>query len=580
MKQFLGIFLCVAMFGNSIFAISQADQNYSKAMEYIDTRGEVYLRFYADLDMKLNEQELGLMLDKAIGSEVYAYANKVGFEKFAQQDIPFEIVTPPGLAGEAPKMSSDPDDIRQWDSFPTASGYVAMMEKFAVDYPDLCVVEEYGKSVENKELLVAKISKDVGDHQKEPAFFYQGTIHGDEVVSYVLLLRLIDYLLSNYDSDDQVKNLVDNLEIYISPSGNPDGIYRGGDETVSGSARTNANGKDLNRNFPCPSLNGGINSSHSPAQVETITLIDWLEENPIAMAGDCHSGVVYVCYIWGCWSKTMVDEPWWQDISKAYVKDVRDNSPSSYWEDQSSGFCNSQGWENAYDWYEVQGERMNHASYYQDSRSLTIELSWVKKLAASQLDDHWNHNFRAFLNYMEQALYGIHGSVSDSIEGDPLEAKVTIDGHDNDNSHVFSHAPHGDFYRYIEAGTYDLTIADVDDKYFPKTVSVTVKDGEKTTCDVKLYPRVTDSKNSAVGMQKADLAVFNSGSDIVFNVPVGWEQAQLTIHDVHGKLLENVALNNSGHVQWHGNGTLGNGYYIVRLQKGTQILTQNFVFTR
>jgi carboxypeptidase D len=32
----------------------------------------------------------------------------------------------------------------------------------------------------------------------EPEFMYTSTMHGDETVGYVLMLRLIDYLLTNY----------------------------------------------------------------------------------------------------------------------------------------------------------------------------------------------------------------------------------------------------------------------------------------------------------------------------------------------------------------------------------------------
>jgi len=42
------------------------------------------------------------------------------------------------------------------------------------------------------------------------------------------MLRLADYLLENYTSDLKVKDLVDNLEIWINPLANPDGTYNSG----------------------------------------------------------------------------------------------------------------------------------------------------------------------------------------------------------------------------------------------------------------------------------------------------------------------------------------------------------------
>ncbi|MCK7536337.1 MAG: hypothetical protein MZV63_37830 [Marinilabiliales bacterium] len=85
----------------------------------------------------------------------------------------------------------------------------------------------------------------------EPEVFYTSTIHGDETAGFILMLRLADYLLKNYNTDSRVKDLVDNLEIWINPLANPDGTYRSGNYIIS-PVRFNANGYDLNRNFPDP----------------------------------------------------------------------------------------------------------------------------------------------------------------------------------------------------------------------------------------------------------------------------------------------------------------------------------------
>ncbi len=65
------------------------------------------------------------------------------------------------------------------------------------------------------------------------------------------MLHLADYLLKNYSLSGRVKNLVDNLDIWINPLANPDGTYNHGD-TINLPTRYNANGYDLNRNFPDP----------------------------------------------------------------------------------------------------------------------------------------------------------------------------------------------------------------------------------------------------------------------------------------------------------------------------------------
>ena len=71
----------------------------------------------------------------------------------------------------------------QWDKYPTYDEYLAMMSKYETDYPELCKVVEFGTSVEGRKLLVAKISDNVGEDEKEPGFLYLSTIHGNEVTN-------------------------------------------------------------------------------------------------------------------------------------------------------------------------------------------------------------------------------------------------------------------------------------------------------------------------------------------------------------------------------------------------------------
>ena len=54
-------------------------------------------------------------------------------------------------------------------------------------------------------------------------FKYVANMHGDEVVGRQMVIYLAHYLLQNYRRDRRVKQLVDNTEIYLMPSMNPDG---------------------------------------------------------------------------------------------------------------------------------------------------------------------------------------------------------------------------------------------------------------------------------------------------------------------------------------------------------------------
>ena len=114
----------------------------------------------------------------------------------------------------------------EWDTYPTYSQYDSIMQSFRTLYPDLCHLDTIGTSINGKLVLALKISDNAANDEDEPEVFYSSTIHGDETGGFVLMLRLADYLLKNYNLNTRVKNLVDNLEIWINPLANPDGTYR------------------------------------------------------------------------------------------------------------------------------------------------------------------------------------------------------------------------------------------------------------------------------------------------------------------------------------------------------------------
>lgn len=60
----------------------------------------------------------------------------------------------------------------------------------------------------------------------EVEFLYIANMHGDEVVGRQLSIYFIYHLCSNYDTNPTIKALIDNTDIHILPTMNPDGMTR------------------------------------------------------------------------------------------------------------------------------------------------------------------------------------------------------------------------------------------------------------------------------------------------------------------------------------------------------------------
>lgn len=366
-----------------------------------------------------------------------------------------------------------------WQSYPTYTQYELIMQDFASTYPSLCHLDTIGTSINGRLVLALKISDNAGTDEDEPEVFYSSTMHGDELAGFVLMLRLADYLLKNYNLNSRVKNMVDNLEIWINPLANPDGTYTSGN-TITAPTRANANGIDLNRNFPDP---------FQPLEVqqkENMDMIKFMRKHKFVISANFHSGSEVVNYPWDRWySKFHADDSWFNTISRAYADTVHVQSGTGYMTDESNGVTRGAAW------YVIYGGRQDFITYELQGREVTIELDYIKETPAAQLELLWLYNRRSFLGYLENALYGVYGLVHDAQTTAPVAARVYISGHDKDSSHVYSDTLTGKFTRFLSPGTWSLSFSAKD--YQDTTVkNVVVVAGQKTDLIIEMKSIASD----------------------------------------------------------------------------------------
>ncbi len=481
---------------------------------FFEKSGEIYFKTEIDHPDRLLKLSKIVSVDNLKGDEVFAYANREEFEAFLFLGLSYTILPKPGETGEIPRMRSKVDikNVESWDFYPTYEAYLDMMDQFALEYPDICETFSIGQSTNGRELRMLKISDNVSVREAEPQFLYTGTMHGDELAGYVLLLRLADYLLSNYGTDAEVTGMIDNIEIWINPLANPDGTFKGGNHTVFGSTRYNANNVDLNRNYPDPE--DGPHPDGKEWQPETLLFMQLANENNFVMSANTHGGAEVLNYPWDTWQHFTADNDWWVFVCREYADTVHQYAPSSYLD----GFDN--GITNGYAWYSISGGRQDYMNYFHNCREVTIELSNTKKLPESQLSGHWDWNYRSLLNYIQQCRYGVSGVVTDEGTGEPISAKVFIENHDEDNSFVYADSITGFYQRLLETETYDITFSA--DGYLPVTIqNVEVSRYTTTTLNVQL------SSGDLLAEFTASSEQISVGSEVKFTDqsfgnPVSW----------------------------------------------------------
>ena len=498
--------------------------------EILDSRGELYFKFPIELHL-LNEFSRVISIDGYRDGYCYAYANKSEFAEFRKFGIPCEPVSEYYDRKSDLLMAESLSDMFAWNRYPTYDIYCEMMQYFAETYPEICKLDTIGTTFSGYKLLAVKISDNVNDDETEPEFFLGGQMHGDELIGGIVCLRLIDKLLREYGTNQDVTNLVDNIEIFINPLSNPEGTYIARDN-LDFSLRYTRNGIgldhfiDMNRNFPDAIV--GEHPDGNDYSFETEAFMQYADNHHFVMSANLHSGAEVVNYPFDTDSALPADNAWWKMVSQEYVALARLYGGESY---MTSDFPS--GYINGYAWYSITGSRQDYMNYFKHCREVTLELSIDKKLANDLLPSYTSRNIAPMMAYMNRATKGLRGFVTDSVTGEPLEAMIFVQGYDYFNSHVYSYQPTGEYYRYFKAGHYNVSF--YADGYIHKTFAVDISDDAPMRLDVQLVqgydPEViAENRNEVFSLYPnpvADKLFVDSGNRISY----------VEIYDASGRLM-------------------------------------------
>jgi Zinc carboxypeptidase/Carboxypeptidase regulatory-like domain/Secretion system C-terminal sorting domain len=547
--RFFAFLLTVHFFPLLVYA--QMNNEKARAVETLKTRGEVIIRFIRPQSVSIDELTRNLSIDNKKGDTITAYASEKQFIWFTGKQIPFDVLTPRFVAN--PARSHEKSKASPWDAYPSYREYLQMMESYAANYPDQCMLQEFGTTVNGRKLLAVKISDNPLTDEAEPVFLYTSTIHGDEGTGFMLMLRLIDSLLTSYPTSEEVKELVDNTEIWINPLFNPDGFYFASDSLYFNSTRFNANYSDLNRNFPDP-----LAGDHPDAmewQPETIAMMDFMKQHPIVLAANLHDGAELVNYPWDDRTIRHADDSWYIQLARQFADTVHYYSPEGFFTDEDNGITNGS------DWYIVYGGRQDYVNYFLHGREVTIELSHVKSPDPSELTTLWNYYKKSLIGTIQQIHPGIHGTITNADSGAPLRAMIEIPGHDRDSSQVFSSAKTGKFYRLLPAGNYTFTVTSPG--YISQNIKFSLTANETKEMTINLLPSDRESFCYPIPFDHTLNFLFSDNSK---------NDLRLTLTDMAGRIIRDETLNDvEGYASLTQLNGLAKGIYLVKIQLGSLV---------
>lgn len=392
-----------------------------------------------------------------------------------------------------------------------------LLQQAAANYPAIAQAGSIGSSVQGRSLWSLRLSDNVGVNEAEPEVRLAGTIHGNELPAQEMLLLLVDYLTVNYGVDPIVTSIVDNTDLTIIPCLNPDGLVAG--------TRQNANGYDLNRNFPVPDGSIGDDGTWTE-QAETIAFKSHAAARHFAVSQVGHTGTLVVNYPWDHTYDLTPDDAAIQLLSLEYSR----ANPPMY---ESYEF--PQGITNGAQWYVVKGSLQDWAYHATGCVDLTIEICGSHLPPAGYLDQLWLDNRQSLLNLIQAAHYGIHGVVTDSSTSQPLAATVTVAGN---GMPVTTDPAAGDYYKLLPTGTYDLTFTA--EGHQPRTVTgVATTWGTPTVLDVQLAAPTGAETPLLLSALRAQPNPFNPHVELAFSLSRPG-RGGVAIHDARGRLVRRL----------------------------------------
>ncbi|CAM9892753.1 unnamed protein product [Chrysoparadoxa australica] len=368
----------------------------------------------------------------------------------------YEVYGPRGLGNYLDQIQVRFEVLEENEKDLAGFGYPEPEEVFsrlrilANENADIVKAFSIGISSTGRELFVLKISDNVEVDEKEPEFKYIGNMHGNEIVGRDMLVLFAEDLIKRYRAgEQQVVEVINNTELYIMPTMNPDGS--------SIKRRGNDHWKDLNRNFPDFTTSDNTNTSEG-REPETEAVMKWQASRQFSLSANFHGGSKVVNYPWDTTADPAPLTEMIKEISLLYASTV----PGFY---DNTRF--SQGVTNGYQWYHLDGGMQDWSYFWHNDLQVTIELSNVKWPNYSEIPQYYQDNSEALLAYLSKIHQGAGFYLSQSQKSGRVQ--ILKETKEEVGSFGFER---GEFYKVLPEGMYTFKVDLEDGTHFEFTRAV------------------------------------------------------------------------------------------------------------
>lgn len=355
-------------------------------------------------------------------------------------------------------------------------------------------------------MLRVKISDNPAIDEDEPALFFDGGVHADEVLSVEVTMNLIYNILQRYEEQDTtVIRYIEQLEIFMIPFINPEGhiVVEGGNlvwrknksDNDSNGIFTDYDGVDNNRNYD---FGWEIDTGPEATTPESLMFKGYApftesENRAMADFGWKYRPLIALDYHSPTYGRSEVAYyPWYWYPNQGGHGFSPDETMMHQICDEYCGLIINDAHDSTYEARRALVNKGDFKTYYYGNFgtiAFSVEVSDTTIQDPGMVDDIVARHLPSQYYMMERALgAGISGIIRDSVTLEPLEAEVRVMEHHNEDLNPrLSRPDFGRYRRILAPGTYTLRFTK-DDYVTQYANNVRVYDSQTTVTDILLVP--------------------------------------------------------------------------------------------